>query len=98
VIAQAVNRVVSLRHGRNDEPESDRLGFRFMTEVTYNPKLGGLLNLMQAGAAKSGGEPRSSSAPTPALMIGSQRLQALISETYPNGVFNNPESGREDFY
>ena len=35
VIAQAVNQVVSLRYGRDDELESDRLGFRFMTEAGY---------------------------------------------------------------
>jgi len=27
---------VSLRYGREDELESDRLGFRFMTEAGYN--------------------------------------------------------------
>ncbi|HEY9736770.1 MAG TPA: M48 family metalloprotease, partial [Trichocoleus sp.] len=31
VIAQAINQVVNLRYGRDDELESDRLGFDFMT-------------------------------------------------------------------
>lgn len=96
VIAQAVNQVVSLRYGRNDELESDRLGFRFMTEAGYNPKA--IVELMQVlGAARSGGEPPQffSTHPSPDDRI--QRLQALISETYPNGVPTNLESGREDF-
>lgn len=96
VIAQAVNQVVSLRYGRNDELESDRLGFRFMTEAGYNPKA--IVELMQVlGAARSGGQPPQffSTHPSPDNRI--QRLQALISETYPNGVPTNLESGRDDF-
>ena len=97
VIAQAVNQVVSLRYGRNDELESDRLGFRFMTEAGYDPKA--LVELMQilGSARNSGGQSPEffSSHPSPDNRI--QRLQALIAETYPNGVPANLESGRQDF-
>jgi predicted Zn-dependent protease len=37
--------LVSLRYGREDELESDQLGFRFMTQAGYNPK--GIVELMQ---------------------------------------------------
>jgi predicted Zn-dependent protease len=96
VIAQAVNQMVGLRYGRNDELESDRLGFRFMTEAGYNPKA--IVELMQVlGSARSGGQPPEffSSHPNPDNRI--QRLQSLIAETYPNGIPANLESGREEF-
>jgi len=68
VIAQAVNQVVSLRYGR-DELESDRLGFRFMTEAGYNPKA--IVELMQVlGAAKVAVNPKFFST-HPSLMIDS---------------------------
>lgn len=96
VIAQAVNQVVGLRYGRQDELESDRLGFRFMTETGYDPR--GIIELMQIlGASRSGGAPPEffSSHPSPDNRI--QLLQALLKEKYPNGVPPTLKSGREEF-
>ncbi len=96
LIAQAVNQVVGLRYGRSDELESDRLGFRFMTEAGYDPR--GIVELMQIlGAARNGQAPPEflSSHPNPENRV--EKLQALITQSFPNGVPANLVSGREEF-
>ncbi|HEY9600355.1 MAG TPA: M48 family metallopeptidase [Allocoleopsis sp.] len=96
IVAQAVNQLVSLRYGREDELESDRLGFRFMTEAGYNPK--GIVELMQIlNSTRQGGQPPEflSTHPNPANRF--EQLQALIAKTYPNGIPANLEEGREPF-
>ncbi|MBD2103309.1 M48 family metallopeptidase [Leptolyngbya sp. FACHB-261] len=95
VLAVAVNQLVSLRYGRDDELESDRLGFRFMTEAGYNPQA--IVELMRVLGAAGGGRQSEffSSHPSPSNRI--ERLQALIAENYPNGVPQNLELGRERF-
>ncbi|NEP60810.1 MAG: M48 family metalloprotease, partial [Symploca sp. SIO2G7] len=56
VIAQAVNQLITLNYSREDELESDRLGFEFMINANYNPQ--GILELMQIfKAAESRGRP-----------------------------------------
>lgn len=96
LLAQAANQLVSLRYGREDELESDQLGFRFMREAGYNPQ--GLLELMQIlGSAKQGGASPEffSTHPNPENRF--QRLKDLIAQAYPNGVPANLEEGREKF-
>lgn len=96
VVAQAVNQVVSLRYGRSDELESDRLGFRFITEAGYNPQ--GIVEVMQilGSARKGGAQPEFlSSHPNPENRV--EKLQALIAQNFPNGVPANLVSGREEF-
>lgn len=96
VVAQAVNQLVSLNYGREDELESDQLGFRFMTKAGYNPQ--GIIELMQIlGSAKQGGQPPEffSTHPNPGNRI--EQLRNLITQTYPNGVPANLEEGRSNF-
>nr|WP_228056424.1 M48 family metalloprotease [Microcoleus sp. LEGE 07076] len=96
LIAQAVNQVVSLRYGRSDELESDRLGFRFMTEAGYDPR--GIVEVMKIlGAARKGEAAPEflSSHPNPENRV--QKLQALIAQNFPNGIPANLMSGREEF-
>jgi predicted Zn-dependent protease len=96
LVAQAVNQLVSLRYGREDELESDLLGFQFMTQAGYNPK--GIVELMQIlGSSRQGGAPPEflSTHPNPGNRV--ERLQALIAENFPNGIPANLEEGREDF-
>ncbi|WP_322112038.1 M48 family metallopeptidase [Aerosakkonema funiforme] len=95
-IAQAVNQLVSLRYGRDDELESDRLGFRFITQAGYNPQ--GIVEVMQIlGSARKGGQSPEffSTHPNPENRV--QKLQALVAQTYPNGIPPQLESGRENF-
>ncbi|MEC4851645.1 MAG: M48 family metallopeptidase [Jaaginema sp. PMC 1079.18] len=91
VIAQAINQLVGLRYGRDDELESDRLGFQFMTSAGYNPE--GIVELMQILNSASQGNPPEflSTHPNPSNRI--ERLEALIDERYPNGVPAELEEG-----
>ncbi|HEY9847923.1 MAG TPA: M48 family metallopeptidase [Leptolyngbyaceae cyanobacterium] len=96
IIAQAVNQLVGLRYGREDELESDRLGFRFMTQAGYNPQ--GIVQVMQIlGASRKGGQSPEffSTHPNPENRV--QKLQALITEAYPNGIPANLTSGQDNF-
>ncbi len=96
ILAQAVNQLVSLKYGREDELESDRLGFKFMTEAGYNPQ--GIVELMKIlGSARQGGASPEflSTHPDPGNRV--QRLQALINENFPNGVPPQLEEGQKDF-
>ncbi len=94
VLAQAANQLISLRYGRQDELQSDQLGFQFMTEAGYDPR--GIAEVMKILAAtRQGGQPPQilSSHPDPGNRF--ERLQALIKEKYPQGIPSNLESGRE---
>ncbi|NEQ06065.1 MAG: M48 family metalloprotease [Moorea sp. SIO4E2] len=96
LFAQAINQMVSLKYGREDELESDRLGFRFMTQAGYNPR--GIVELMQVlNSIRQGGQPPEffSTHPNPSNRI--EQLQSLIAKTYPNGIPANLQEGRERF-
>jgi len=95
-IAQAINQLVNLRYGREDELESDRLGLQFMTAADYNPQ--GLVELMQIfEAAQSAGRPPEflSTHPNPENRV--VRLQEIIQEAYPNGVPSELIEGEQEF-
>ncbi|NJL87084.1 MAG: M48 family metalloprotease [Leptolyngbyaceae cyanobacterium SM1_1_3] len=96
ILAQAVNQLVNLRYGREDELESDRLGFQFMVEAGYTPE--GIVELMAIlNQASSGGSPPEflSTHPNPDNRI--ERLEALISEEFPNGIPPELEEGDPGF-
>jgi predicted Zn-dependent protease len=86
ILAQAVNQMVNLKYGREDELESDRLGFQFMTQAGYNPV--GIIELMKIlddARGNAGGQPEfMSTHPDPGNRI--EQLTAIIDQTYPNGV------------
>ncbi|MBL1175934.1 M48 family metalloprotease [Pantanalinema sp. GBBB05] len=95
-IAAAVNQLVSLRYGRDDELESDKLGLRFITEAGYDPR--GILELMKIlGSARQGGSPPEffSTHPNPDNRL--QRLQTMINQQYPNGIPPELQDGRDRF-
>lgn len=95
-IAQAVNQLISLNYSREDELESDRLGFQFMTDAGYNPE--GIVELMQIfEAAESSGRPPEflSTHPNPGNRIA--RLEAIIQENYPNGIPAQLIEGEQEF-
>lgn len=96
LITRAVNTLVNLKYSREDELESDRLGFQFMTEAGYNPE--GIVQLMEIlNSTRSGAQPPEflSTHPNPKNRI--DRLQALIDRTYPNGIPLPLEEGEENF-
>jgi predicted Zn-dependent protease len=95
VLAQAVNQLLNLKYGREDELESDRLGFQFMTEAEYNPE--GIVEVMQILQSARGSQPPEflSTHPDPGNRV--ERLQALVEQAYPKGIPANLEEGREQF-
>ena len=95
-VAQAVNQLVSLDYGRDDELESDRLGFQFMVQAGYDPN--GILGLMEVlNSTRQGGEPPEffSTHPNPGNRLA--RLQGMINETFPGGVPAELEDGAQRF-
>lgn len=96
IVAQAVNQLVNLKYGREDELESDRLGLEFMTEAGYNPQ--GIVELMQIlKSVGSGSRPPEflSSHPDPGNRV--VQLKQMISQTYPNGIPPQLETGKQRF-
>lgn len=96
LIAQAVNQLVNLNYSRDDELESDRLGFQFMTTANYNPQ--GIVELMEIlNSAQSGGRSPEflNTHPNPGNRVA--RLEELINETYPNGIPPGLEQGEQNF-
>nr|WP_263858089.1 M48 family metallopeptidase [Waterburya agarophytonicola] len=97
ILAQAVNQMVNLKYGREDELESDRLGFQFMTEAGYNPK--GIVELMKIlDSARGGaqGQPEfMSTHPDPGNRI--EQLISIINREYPQGIPTRLEEGKDRF-
>ncbi|MDJ0534421.1 MAG: M48 family metallopeptidase [Xenococcaceae cyanobacterium MO_207.B15] len=96
ILARAVNQMINLKYGREDELESDRLGLRFMKEAGYNPK--GIVELMKIlNAANRGQKPPAflSTHPDPGNRIS--KLLAIIEQNYPNGIPSQLEEGKQRF-
>ena len=96
ILARAVSQMVNLKYGREDELESDRLGFQFMTQAGYNPQ--GIVELM-AILDRARGEQKQpeffSTHPDPGNRI--QKLKAIIDRTYPEGIPTNLREGKQSF-
>lgn len=97
ILAQAVNQMVNLKYGRDDELESDLLGFQFMTEAGYNPVgIVELMKILNSARGGAGGQPEfMSTHPNPANRI--QQLIAIINQEYPNGIPPRLEEGKNRF-
>ncbi len=96
ILAQAVNQMVNLKYGREDELESDRLGFQFMTEAGYNPV--GIVELMKIlDSARGGGQQPEfmSTHSNPGNRI--EQLLAIIDREYPSGVPARLDEGKSRF-
>ena len=97
VLAQAVNQMVNLKYGREDELESDRLGFQFMTEAGYNPKgIVELMKILDSARGGAGGQPEfMSTHPNPGNRI--EQLNSIINQEYPQGIPARLDEGRDRF-
>jgi predicted Zn-dependent protease len=96
VVAQAVNQMLNLKYGRDDELESDELGLVFMSQAGYNPQ--GIVELMKILASlRSGGASPEffSTHPDPENRL--EKLRSLIAQLYPNGIPTNLEQGKQRF-
>jgi beta-barrel assembly-enhancing protease len=84
-LPQLVAQLTQMKHGRDDELQSDELGVRFMAEAGYDPRA--LIQVMQILAEASGGarQPEfASTHPDPGNRV--QRIEAEINRLFPNGV------------
>ncbi|BAZ46019.1 hypothetical protein NIES4102_30470 [Chondrocystis sp. NIES-4102] len=97
ILAQAVNQMVNLKYGREDELESDRLGLQFMTEAGYSPiGIVELMKILNSARGSAGGQPEfMSTHPNPENRIG--QLINIIEQEYPNGIPGELEEGKERF-
>ena len=83
ILAQAVNEILTLKYGRDDELESDLLGFRFMVEAGYSPM--GLVELMNILASARGDSQLPeffNTHPNPKNRI--EKLKQIIAKNYPS--------------
>jgi beta-barrel assembly-enhancing protease len=84
VLAAAITQLISMRFGREDELESDRLGVRFMAEAGYDPR--SMVRVMEVLRAAGGGRQPEffSTHPNPENRI--TRIQQAIRDQFPQGV------------
>lgn len=84
--AAFVAQMVSLKYGREDELESDRLGVRLMSEAKYDPH--GMLEVMRILAENSNGDSGQSEffSSHPNYGNREETINAAIAERYPNGI------------
>ena len=83
-MALLIGQVVSLKFGRNDELEADKLGVRFASDAGYDPRsMIGVMEILDR-LAKSRTPEFFSTHPNPDHRIA--KIKAEIAEKYPNGV------------
>lgn len=85
-IAAAVTQLISMRFGRDDELESDRLGVRFLRDAGYDPRaMIGVMEVLQKAAQGSGRPPEFfSTHPNPEHRI--QAIQEAIRQLPASGT------------
>jgi predicted Zn-dependent protease len=84
-LAAVTNSLVNLRYGREDELESDQIGFDLMIRAGYDPR--GIVELMEILRRASGGSRQPeflSTHPDPGDRRG--RLGRMIAERFPGGL------------
>jgi predicted Zn-dependent protease len=84
-VAALIGQLVTMRFGRQDELEADRLGVRFSSEAGYDPRsMIALMKILQQSSEGNRPPEFFSTHPNPENRI--ERIQAAIRERYPNGV------------
>jgi beta-barrel assembly-enhancing protease len=83
-VAALISQVISLRYGRQDELEADKLGVRFATKAGYDPR--SMIRVMEKldKASKSRMPEFFSTHPNPEHRI--ERIKQAIAEEFPNGL------------
>lgn len=85
MVAAAVGSLVTMKYGRSDELESDRLGVRFMAEAGYDPNA--MIKVMKvlAESAKGGRQPEFfSTHPNPENRV--EEIEKAIKTEFPQGL------------
>lgn len=84
-MAQLVEQMVTLKFGRDDELESDRLGVKFMAQAGYDPRsMRGVMEILKE-ATSGGRQPEFfSTHPNPENRM--EKIDETIHQEFPNGV------------
>lgn len=83
--ALIVGQMLTMKYGRDDELQSDRLGVKYMAQAGYDPR--SMVRVMEILAEAGGGGSRPdfmSTHPSPDRRV--ERIQAAIDELYQDGV------------
>ncbi len=83
-MAMLIGQVVSMKFGRGDELESDRLGVRFTSQAGYDPRAMLKVMVILGKAAKTRTPEFFSTHPNPENRI--KKIEAEIVEKFPQGV------------
>ncbi|GAB3866061.1 M48 family metallopeptidase [Hymenobacter segetis] len=84
-VAAAIAKVISLRFGRNDELEADKLAVDFTPKAGYDPRaMIKVMEMLQSQEGRSSTPEFLSTHPDPGNRIG--ELQKEIAAEYPQGV------------
>jgi beta-barrel assembly-enhancing protease len=84
-VAAMIGQLVTMRFGRQDELEADRLGVRFSSEAAYDPRsMIALMKILEESSEGNRPPEFFSTHPNPENRI--QQIQAAIRERFPNGV------------
>jgi beta-barrel assembly-enhancing protease len=90
-VAAMIGQLVTMRFGRQDELESDRLGVRLTSEAGYDPRsLIALMKILEESSEGNRPPEFFSTHPNPENRI--QRIEAAIQEQFPNGAPRGLES------
>lgn len=84
MMASLIGQVVTMKFGRQDELESDRLGVKFMTQAGYDPHA--MLDVMDVLKAASGSRQIEFFSTHPNPENRSARIKEAIEKEFPNGV------------
>ncbi len=83
-MAMLIGQVVSMKYGRGDELEADRLGVRFSSQAGYDPRAMLKVMVILGKAAKTRTPEFFSTHPNPENRI--KKIEAEIIEKFPQGV------------
>lgn len=90
-LAAVANNMIQMKHGREDELESDRYGVQYMAKAGYDPReMVGVMEILKK-ASGGGGKPEfTSTHPDPGNRAA--RIKQIVDEMFPQGV--PPSLGR----
>ena len=84
-VAAMIGQLVTMRFGRQDELEADKLGVRFSSESKYDPRsMIALMKILEESSQGNRPPEFFSTHPNPENRI--QQIEAAIQEEFPNGV------------
>lgn len=83
--AAMIGKLMTLRYGRNDELESDRMAVRYTADAGYDPRaMVGVMHTLEQSGGSGGGPEFLQTHPNPGNRI--QRIEEAIQQEFPQGI------------